>query len=55
MQQSFVSTPASPPPGGGRGIAVEMSEALIKVLPRQCGGNAQGLLYIGKKGCEMKR
>ena len=44
----------SPPrPGGGRGIAVEMSGALTKVLPRQCGGNTRGLLYIGKKGSEI--
>ena len=39
----------------GGGIAVEMSGALTKVLPRQCGGNIRGLLYIGKKGREMKR
>ena len=44
-----------PRPGGGWGIAVEMSRALTKMLPRQCGGNTQGLLYIGKKGSEMKR
>ena len=47
----------APPPthGGGRWIAVEMSGALTKVLPQQCGENTRGLLYIGKKGCEMKR
>ena len=28
---------------------------LTKVLPQQCGGNIRGLLYLGKKGCEMKR
>ena len=38
----------------GPGIAVEMSGALTKVLPRQCGENTQGLLYIDKKGSEMK-
>ena len=37
------------------GIAVEMSRALTKVLPRLCGGNNWGLLYIGKKGHEMRR
>ena len=36
-------------------IAVEKSRALTKVLPRQCGGNTWGLLYIGKKGSEMER
>ena len=34
---------------------MEMSRDLTKVLPRQCGRNTRGLLYIGKKGCEMKR
>ena len=34
---------------------MKMSRALTKVLPRQCGVNTQGLLYIGKKGCEMIR
>ena len=29
---------------------MEMGGALTKVLRRQCGGNARGLLYIGKKG-----
>ena len=33
---------------------MEMSGALTKDLPRQCGGNTQGLLYIDKKGSEMK-
>ena len=33
---------------------MEMSGALTKVLPRQCGGNTRGLLYIDKKGSEMK-
>ena len=42
-------------PGVGRGIAVEMSGTLTKVLPQQCGGNTGGLLYIGKKDGEMKR
>ena len=33
---------------------MEMSGALTKVLPRQCGGNTWGLLlYIGKKGSEI--
>ena len=41
-------------PGGVLGIAVEMSGALTKVLPRQCRGNTRGLLYIDKKGSEMK-
>ena len=43
-------------PQGGQGIAVEMSGALTKVLPSQCGGILV-LLYIriGKKGREMKR
>ena len=31
---------------------MEMSGA---ILPLQCGENTQGLLYIGKKGREMKR
>ena len=31
------------------------SGALNKVLSLQCGGNTQGLLYIGKKGSEMKK
>ena len=44
----------SPRPGEGCGIAVEVSGALTKVLPWQCRGNTQGLLYIGKKGHEMK-
>ena len=34
---------------------MEMSGALTKVLPRQCGVNTRGMLYIGKKGSEMKR
>ena len=53
-----ISNHAPPPPPipvGGQGIAVEMSMALTKVLPRQCGENTRGLLYIGKKGCDMKR
>ena len=33
---------------------MELSRALTKVLPRQCGENTQGLLYIGKKGREMR-
>ena len=33
---------------------MEMSGALTKVLPWQCGGNTRGLLYIDKKGSEMK-
>ena len=37
--------PPTPRPGGGRGIAVEISGALTKVLPRQCGGNTRGLIY----------
>ena len=49
----------APRPGGGQGIAVEMSGTLIKVLPQQWGGggggDTQGLLYICKKGSEMKR
>ena len=51
MHKSFVTT--DPTPGGVPGIAVEMSGALTKVLPWQCGGNTRGLLYI-KKGSEMK-
>ena len=43
-----------PNPGGVPGIAVEMSGALTKVLPWQCRGNTRGLLYIDKKGSEMK-
>ena len=56
MDQWQVTMP--PPPhrtGGGRGIAVEMSRALTIVLPWQYRGNTRGLLYIGKKGREMKR
>ena len=34
---------------------MEISGALTKLLPRQCGGNTQSLLYIGKKGCEMEK
>ena len=33
---------------------MEMSGALTKVLSRQCGGNIRDLLYIDKKGSEMK-
>ena len=33
---------------------MEMSGALTKVLPWQCGGNTRGLLYIDEKGSEMK-
>ena len=36
-------------------IAVEMSRALTKVLTWQSGGNTWGLLYMGKKGREMKK
>ena len=43
-----------PTPGGVPGTTVEMSGALTKVLPRQCGGNTRGLFYIDKKGSEMK-
>ena len=43
-----------PTPRGVLGIVVEMSGALTKVLPWQCGGNTRGLLYIDKKGSEMK-
>ena len=46
--------PRPPTPGGVPEMAVEMSGALTKVLPRQCGGNTRGLLYIDKKGSEMK-
>ena len=28
---------------------MEMSGALTKVLPRQCGGTTRGLLYIGNQ------
>ena len=38
------------PPGQGGGVAVEMSGALTKVMPWQCGGNTRGLLYTCKKG-----
>ena len=34
---------------------METSGALTKVLPKQSGENARGLLYIGKKDNEMKR
>ena len=45
-----------PPQARGRvGDNRGNERALTKVLPRQSGGNTQGLLYIGKKGCEMKR
>ena len=37
-------------PGGGWGIAVEVSGALTKVLPQQCRGNTRGLLYLDFKG-----
>ena len=49
-----ISNHGPPTPGGVPGIAVEMSGALTNVLPRQCGGNTRGLLYIDKKGSEMK-
>ena len=42
-------------PGDRLGIAVEMSGALTKFLPGQHGRNNRGLVYIGIKGCEMKR
>ena len=49
-------TPPPPPlqPRGRAGIAVEMCGAFAKVLPWQCRGITRGLLYICKKGCEMK-
>ena len=53
MHWSFVTT-APPTHRGGQGVAVEISRALNKVLPWQCGGNTQGLLYIGKKSRQMK-
>ena len=34
---------------------MEMSGAFTKFLSRQCGGNTWGLLYISKKGREIKR
>ena len=45
-----------PRPGGGQGIAVGMSGALIKVLPQQWVGGYPGFAFnICKKGSEMKR
>ena len=41
-------------PGGTAGIAVEMRGASAKVLPWQCEENTWGLLFISKKGHEMK-
>ena len=38
------------PPRGGQGIAVEMSGALTKVLPRQCGGKYPGFALYKQKG-----
>ena len=43
-----------PTPGGGRGIAVEMSGVFTFALSPQCGGNTRDLCYIGKKGGAMK-
>ena len=43
-----------PTPGGGRGIAVEMSGVFTFALSPQCGGNTGDLCYIGKKGGAMK-
>ena len=34
---------------------MEISRALTKVLSRYFGGNTWGLLYVGKKGREMKK
>ena len=60
----FVTTPPNPPPPprprGGRGIAVEMSIALTKVLPRQCGGDTRGYRHKGPwnekiAGCRRKQ
>ena len=53
MHQSFVTR--TPLPRVRVGMAMEMSGALTKVLPWQCGGNTGGLLYIGKKDRKMKR
>ena len=41
-------------PHRGCEIAMEITGAFTKVLPRQCGENTQGLLY-SKKGSEMKK
>ena len=34
---------------------MEMSGALNKVSPQQCGANTRVFVFIGKKGCEMKK
>ena len=33
---------------------MEMSGALTKVLPRQCGGNTRGLFDVGKNAAKIK-
>ena len=52
MHSSFVTT-ATLRPGGGRGIVVEKS-GFDQFCHGNAGGNTRGLLYIGKKGREMK-
>ena len=47
-------SPQPPHLEGGRGTAMEMSGALTKVLPWQCGGNTWGFVLC-RKGREMKR
>ena len=43
-----------PTPGGGQGIAVEMSGVLTFELSLQCGGYTGDLRYTGKKGSAKK-
>ena len=50
MYKSFVTTAPTP---GWAGDSRGMSGTLTS-LSWQCGGNTRGLLYIGKKGREMK-
>ena len=38
----------SPTPGGGRGVAVEISSVFTFALSPQCGGNTRDLCYIEK-------
>ena len=53
--KSFVTMPPPPPPSPGGGRGMEMSGTLTKDLPRQCGASTRGLLYVGKKGCEIEK
>ena len=55
MHKSFVTTAPHPRGRAGDRIAVEMTGTLTKVCHGNAGGNIRILLYIGKKGSEVKR